>query len=797
MTRKIALLIDVDTVAKNGKTVIRLILKRKKMFKLYDKEFKPYFYLDTKEEVKPGLSNGIEIVDVSEVKKVVGREEKTLKKITCSDPKEIPILSRMLSSLGKVYENDIKFNRRYLIDNGLKPMNTVEIEYEGKYVKSIKDVGEKLSPDKLNSLAFDIEVYNPNGIPKEDEDPAVIISYANKNAVGAITWRNGNYSINDNEYRNIKVVKNEEEMITEFCNLLEENDIDILAGYNSSVFDIPYLKARAENLRISIPLGRGGAQPKIKKVGMTTHTKIDGRIHTDLYYLVRILAAAQAIKLERHTLEEVYKELIGGEEWKVDMLSIYKMWDENEQRGKLVEYAIKDAKAAYEIFEKIFPLEIELARLTKIPLSLISGSTTGQMVEGLLMDESYKKGYIIPSRPGWGEEYTKPIQGAYVKLPRPGIYENIAVYDFRSLYPSIIVSHNIDPFTLNCGHEECKKGKNVCPNGNYFCTKHNGLVPEAIKNLLELRKTIKKDLKKLESENADKKIISTLNARVAALKIVLNTVYGMLNYPKSRWYSRECAESITAFGREYVQWVGRKAEEHGFPVLYSDTDSIFILLNNKTKNDAINFMNEINSQLPGTMELELENIYTRGLFVSKKQEKETGAKKKYALITEDGKIKIRGFELVRRDWSKIARETQRKVLEAILKEGSKEKALEIVRETIERLNSNKVKKEELVIYTQLRKNEYEVISPEFSAVEKARKRGINISIGSIIGYIITRQGKSISEKAELEQFANDYDPEYYIDHQVLPAVMKIIGELGYTEQDIKHGGKQSSLSDWI
>ena len=796
MTKKVALLVDVDTVKKNGRTVIRLILKRKKMFKLYDKEFKPYFYLETKEDIKAGINNGIEIIDVCEVKRIVGREEKTLKKITCSDPKEIPILSRMLSSLGKVYENDIKFNRRYLIDKGLKPMNTVEIEYEGKYVKSIKDIGEKLTPDILNALSFDIEVYNPNGIPKEDEDPAIIISYANRNIAGAITWRDGNYSFNGNG-NIVKVVKDEKEMISEFCNLIEENKIDILAGYNSSVFDIPYLKARAENLRMSLPLGRGSAEPKIKKIGMTIHTRIDGRIHTDIYYLIRILAAAQAIKLERHTLEEVYRELIGGEEWKIDMLSIYKMWDENEQRGKLIEYAIKDAKAAYEIFEKLFPLEIELARLTKIPLSMISGSTTGQMVEGLLMDESYKRGYIIPSRPGWGDEYAKPIQGAYVKLPQPGIYENIVVYDFRSLYPSIIVSHNIDPFTLNCGHEECKKGKNLCPNGNYFCTKQNGLVPEAIKNLLELRKVIKKELKKAENENKDKRLLSTLTARVAALKIVLNTVYGMLNYPKSRWYSRECAESITAFGREYIQWVERKAEEEGFPVLYSDTDSIFILLKNKTKDDAINFMNKINSQLPGTMELELENIYKRGLFVSKKQEKETGAKKKYAMITEDGKIKIRGFELVRRDWSKIARETQRKVLEAILKEGSKEKALKIVKETIERLNTNKVEKDELVIYTQLRKSEYEVISPEISAVEKAKKRGINISTGSIIGYVITRQGKSISEKAELEQFANDYDPEYYINHQVLPAVMKIIGELGYSEEDIKHGGKQSSLSDWF
>jgi len=84
-----------------------------------------------------------------------------------------------------------------------------------------------------------------------------------------------------------------------------------------------------------------------------------------------------------------------------------------------------------------------------------------------------------------------------------------------------------------------------------------------------------------------------------------------------------------------------------------------------------------------------------------------------------------------------------------------------------------------------------------SAVEKARSRGTNIGTSAIIGYIITKQGKSISERAELIDFAKDYDPEYYIDHQVLPAVMKIIGELGYSEEDIKYSGKQGSLSDWV
>ncbi|MCX8202304.1 MAG: DNA-directed DNA polymerase [Candidatus Micrarchaeota archaeon] len=784
-----AILIDVDVVTKDNRSIIRLVLKRKKMFKMYDKDFYPYFYMETDKEIKKGVYNGIEIIGVEEVRKRIGPEEKVLKKITCSDPKEIPLIAKALGEFGKVYEKDIKFNKRYLIDKGLRPMNTVEIEYEGRYVKSIRDIGPKLDVNRLNALTFDIEVYNPHGIPREDEDPAIIISYADDLGVGAITWK-------ESDIDGVANAKNEKEMIEKFCEILQQKDVDIVAGYNSSVFDIPYLKARANELGIKLKLGRGGSEPKIKKIGMTTHAKIEGRVHTDIYYLVRILAAAQAIKLERHTLEEVYKEMIGGSDWKVDMLSIYQMWDDDGKRKELVEYAIKDAKAAHEIFRKLYPLEVELARLTKITLPNISGSTTGQMVESLLMDESYKRGYLIPQKPAWAHDFSKPIQGAYVKLPSPGIYERIAVFDFRSLYPSIITSHNIDPYTINCGHEACKFGRNRAPNGFYFCTKEKGLVPSAILHLLELRKKIKSELKEAQRKGSSGEI-AVLNARVAALKIVLNTVYGMLNYPKSRWYSRECAESITAFGRNYIQEVAKRAENKGFSVLYSDTDSIFILLGNKTEQDAMNFMEEINEWLPETMELELENIYKRGVFVSKKQEKETGAKKKYALVSEDGKIKIRGFELVRRDWSKIARETQKKVLEAILIDGSKEKALQIVRDVVKRLAEGNVPKDELVIYTQLRKEEYEVISPEFSAVEKARKRGHEIKVGSIIGYIITRKGKTISEKAELLDYAEDYDSEYYINHQVLPAVMKIIGELGYSEEDIKFEGKQSSLSDWM
>jgi DNA polymerase I len=271
----------------------------------------------------------------------------------------------------------------------------------------------------------------------------------------------------------------------------------------------------------------------------------------------------------------------------------------------------------------------------------------------------------------------------------------------------------------------------------------------------------------------------------------------MLRYVRARWYSREAAESVTAWGRQYIQGVGKKAEDAGFNVLYQDTDSIFLLMGDKKEEDVVNFMNKINSELPESMELELEDFYKRGVFVAKKTKEEKGAKKKYALINKEGKIKIRGFELVRRDWSKVARDTQRAVLRTILEEGSKEKAIQIVRDVIENLKTGNVDLNELVIYTQLKKKNYVVTSPELAAAEKARKRKMKIKIGSIIGYIITKQGNSISERSELIEYAKDYDPDYYINNQVLPAVLRILGELGYTEDDIKYLGKQSSLDSWF
>jgi len=378
-----------------------------------------------------------------------------------------------------------------------------------------------------------------------------------------------------------------------------------------------------------------------------------------------------------------------------------------------------------------------------------------------------------------------------VKLPEPGIYDNLAVLDFRGLYPSIIVSYNIDPETL------MKKGKDdafVSPTEARFSKKEMGLVPSVLDYLVDMRGKIKRELKKLDKSSP---AYVKMNARSHALKILANSFYGYLGYARSRWYSRPCAESVTAWGRKHIMETIEKAEKQGFQVLYADTDSVFLIYKDKEK--VLRFMEEVNAALPEKMELELEGFYSRGVFVSKKGTEERGAKKKYAMIGEDGRIKIRGFELVRRDWSDIAKETQLRVLEAILKEGSKEKAVSIVRETVENLQKGKVPLEKLAISTQIGKDpkNYEVKSPEISAAKKMLKAGMHVEKGSIVSFVIGKEGKSISEKAEPLELAKDYDVDYYINHQVLPAVMKILKELGYDEYSMKHGGKQKSLDSFI
>ena len=787
-----AYFLDVDYVLYKGKTYIRLLLKGKTIIRLLY-QYDPYFYVDVEEDkvatiekIHVRRKNG-DITSVLKVEKTeisVNGIKKRLLKVFCAFPGDVPLIKQAIPYT--CYEYNISFAKRFIIDLQLTPFGLIRYEREGKIIKKIIGCTVEKMP-KLSSMAFDIETYNPLGAPREKKDPVIMISFYGRKK-GVLTYKKINKEF-------VESCENEKAIIERLTEIVKEDNPDILFGYNSSNFDLPYLKARAELLNANLILGKKKTELRKIKRGMTSSVRIDGRIHIDLYPAIRFFGFIGLIKAQNFTLEKIYHDVIGKKKLMVKRLNIWELWDKG-NLDELAEYSLMDSEATYELGLHFLPLHMELANISKLPLFDLAVSTSGQMVENILMYNAKIRNEIVPARPNdsvVNERLAAPIEGAFVKIPPPGIYENIAVLDFRALYPSIISSYNVDPITLNLGKSIAQDDSFISPTGAKFAKHPRGLIPTVVDWLINYRVEIKKELKKLDKNSENYK---TLSARSHAIKICTNTIYGYMGFARSRWYSRECAESTTAWGRKHILEVITKAERAGFNVLYSDTDSVFIIY--KNKDDVFKFIDDINKELPDMMELDLEGIYPRGVFVSKKAETR-GAKKKYALLSDDGKIKIRGFELVRRDWSEIAKETQLRVLETILREGSKEKAVEIVRKTIQRLRDGEVKMDELAIETQLNKDigSYEVKSPELGAASNAIKRGMMIGKGSVISFVITKSGKTISEKAELTEFAKDYDIDYYINNQVLPAVMKILKELGYDEHDLKLGGKQRGLGEFI
>ncbi len=284
-----------------------------------------------------------------------------------------------------------------------------------------------------------------------------------------------------------------------------------------------------------------------------------------------------------------------------------------------------------------------------------------------------------------------------------------------------------------------------------------------------------------------------LDKKQYAFKTVANAFYGYLGFAGSRWYKRECAESVTAFGRHYIHKTIAEAERYNLKTIYGDTDSLFLLLNSNKTDIIDTFLTHINENLPGMMELEFEDLFKTGIFAAKKSGT-GGAKKRYALMKESGELKIRGFERVRRDWSSLAKDTQEKVMRLVLT-GKSDEATDFVKEVITDLKDGKTDLDTLIIHSQLTMptEKYIQIGPHVAAAKKAEATGMKIEPGTVLRYIITKGTGSISDRAYLVQFAKDYDPDYYINHQILPASLRILSAVGVTEDQLLNKGTQKGL----
>ncbi|MFA7707578.1 MAG: DNA polymerase domain-containing protein, partial [Candidatus Pacearchaeota archaeon] len=276
----------------------------------------------------------------------------------------------------------------------------------------------------------------------------------------------------------------------------------------------------------------------------------------------------------------------------------------------------------------------------------------------------------------------------------------------------------------------------------------------------------------------------------------------------ARYYCREAAAATAYFAKQNIKKAIDDFEKAGFKVNYSDTDSISIVLGNKTEKQSLETLKEINKNLPGIMELDYEGLFKRGIWVTKRTG-EFGAKKKYALIDEKNKIKIRGFETVRRDWCDLAREVQNHILELILREGNEKNALEYTKQIIKQIKNRKIELKQLMIRTQLKKpiEEYKSINPHVTIAKRMKELEMPVDIGMLIEYYISesdenKKGKSgkskelVRERAKLPSEKGEYDIEYYLNNQILPAVENIFEVFKINIKEITEGKKQMKLGEF-
>lgn len=582
MTRKNFVLLDIDYITRKGEAVIRLFGKlvgeHERHIIALDKSFKPYIYvipfdfdtcIDELKDIGLCMVEKVSKNDMGKIKEVL--------KVTFNHPKDVrqfKVKIENFKSVQEVREHDIPFERRYLIDNGLSPMNGVQVQGNVLYTRSSicmfkvenQPTSLEFSLPELKVLSFDIEVHNPKGIPQPDRDSIVMISFSSNHGLEKT------FTTKESSSDFVKTFHNEKELLNKFVETIKSENPDIIVGYNSDNFDFPYIKERAERLGVSLKLGVDGS-----KLSLITVPKkgamIKGRIHVDLYRIV-----LRHLQLNSHTIGTVYKELFGIEKFDIPASEISNYWnDGGDKREMLFRYSLEDSKAIIQIGERMLPMSIELARIVGQTLFDIVRRGTGTQVKWHLIRKAYEFNHILPNEPG---KFERNVVGGHVEEPVQGLHENIFYFDFRSLYPSIIIAKNISPETLcqDCDEETC----HIAPEFGYkFKKEPKGFIPTVTAQILNERIHIKSMMK--GSTDPEEKQI--LNFRQEALKTLISTIYGLYNHPQYRWYCVEASEAITAWGKDFLIKTMEKAEKHGLIPIYADTDGFFVTYDKPSLNE--------------------------------------------------------------------------------------------------------------------------------------------------------------------------------------------------------------------
>jgi DNA polymerase I len=802
---------------------------------LYDR-YLPYFYFipaRKKEEIEAilkkefgGLIAGIE--EVERYEPIGYRENKTkMIKIFLTDPSKVPkvrefILSKELSK--GIFEADILFKYRFLTDFNIFGMRWYSVE--GREIKTNGIKTERVilmesideedyqfnAPFKI--LSLDIETTAKEGKPNPEKDRVILISlsfnppYKGKNSLVLVakpTKVNGD----------TQVFIDEKSMLEELIKIIDSYDPDFIVGYNINSFDLPFLYVRFKENKIFPSLGRSNDKPllskKLKEDNYRNH--ILGRVVVDVYEIVKELSEKGLIRLKRYSLDDVGKALVGEGKVEIKHSEIVKIFEENDvdKMLKLIEYARRDATLTLRIFleKRLIEKYIELSKVCGLLLQDVLDEGEAARVESLLLREFNKREFVLPNKPDnkemlrrKEERELRGFKGATVLEPKVGLYTTPIIYlDFKSMYPTIFINFNICPTTWVIDERE---NVIVSPYGAKFVKSEirRGIIPQIVEFLINERDKVKKEMEREKDE--ERRFL--LDAKQEALKRVANAFYGYTGYIRGRLYVLDLANSITSYGRYFIENTKKLVEKTSkyWEVIYGDTDSIMVKVNANDIEEAFKVGEEIeriiNDSYQGKIKVKIESVFKSFLIVAKKRYVGISVEKEGDKIKE--KIVMKGIETVRKDWCGLTEKVLSKVLEVLLKEGNIEKAAAYVREVIKNLEEGKVDIEDLIITKGIsrRLDEYKGIQPHVELVKKIMKRSPEKApmVGDRVDFVIVAGPELISKRAEDPEYVLEkglkIDAKYYIENQILPPVERIFEALGIKRSALLSNGRQISLT---
>ncbi|MEM0141180.1 MAG: DNA polymerase domain-containing protein [Thermoplasmatales archaeon] len=760
-------------ITENGGVVVELFGRNRsgESFTLLYRGFLPYFHVvePTNEEVVKLKSSG-EIVSTETLELWFKGKKVPAVKFTLKSPWRVPEMRKMIQDQSRILAADIPFHFRFYYDFDLGSC----VKFQGDeasdsrfttqhvvYCNKIERTSDFLPPLKI--LSFDIE----NSIKTQQ---LYVIGYTThfggKSTDGAITGEPS-------------------EILKQFISFVRAEDPDIITGYNVDGYDLPFLESLGKEKGIDMLIGRDVSPPQRVQ---NQFWRIHGRVVADAWWNVK-----REIHPKQETLAYVSQELLGESKGDVDRLNIEGEWEKD--RDRVIKYCIRDSYLALAILLKIDVIEKyeNMSTVAMIPLDDVWNSGNSTLIDSLIIREADRRNLAVPMN-NFTNQNADRIEGGYVHSIAPGLYDMVAVMDFKSMYPSLMIKHNICFTTIS------PDGEIVSPTGTRFLSPkvRKGLIPEILEKLMNTR-DMYKSMMKNERDPMKKRYLDSMQGQV---KILMNSFYGVFASSFYRFTDQNIGSSITAFARETIKGIISNLTSKGTQVVYGDTDSVFVKTGKGTVPEAVEFANSIAEGISSELgiHIEVERVFDP-MFSH-------GAKKRYAGKVaypqqERGNIVVRGYEIRRTDSFDLQSEALMEIFNLIL-DRNVNAALKRAKEIIADVKEGRVENEKLVISRTVKDFDFYKEGDSLANVQVAKKMinsGHQFVPGMKVSWIVVDSKK---RPQEVEPYYSNVpfnfkpDYEYYAD-RVAQTLSRVTEVFNVDESSLKSNQvrKKSTLEDFF